>query len=266
MDDLIEVITGTIFPTTWDCVGGPGSIAPAGGMLVISQTQEVHRQIEELLGKLRAASPGLRVVTVRAAWLSLDQKQLNELMHSKAGSDGGINRKALEEMATKVKGYLGAISCLSGQTVHIASGRSRSAVVGAIPVVGSGAAYQPIVVSPQMGAVLQVTPQLLPDTQAALLDLCSVVTRPDGPPESTRFLADKSPDAEKEADAKSSPVCASTTINLDRVKLVAEQLATTLKVPLGEPTLVGGLTREPSADNDAAATPQLYLFIEATAK
>ncbi len=43
---------------------------------------------------------------------------------------------------------------------------------------------------------------------------------------------------------------------------------TTLKVPLGEPTLVGGLTREPSADNQeaAAATPQLYLFIEATVK
>ena len=49
--------------------------------------------------------------------------------------------------------------------------------------------------------------------------------------------------------------------------MIVSQLATTLKVPLGEPTLVGGLTCEPSAgDQKAAGTPQLYLFVEATAK
>jgi hypothetical protein len=49
--------------------------------------------------------------------------------------------------------------------------------------------------------------------------------------------------------------------------MVISQLATTLRVPLGVPTLAGGLTREAMADEQSAAgTPQLYLFIEATAK
>lgn len=54
-DALIELITTTIAPTTWDEVGGPGSIAPfeTNLSLVISQTQEVHDQIADLLEQLR---------------------------------------------------------------------------------------------------------------------------------------------------------------------------------------------------------------------
>lgn len=54
-DSLIELITTTVQPTTWDEVGGPGSIAPfeTNLSLVISQTQEVHEQIKDLLEQLR---------------------------------------------------------------------------------------------------------------------------------------------------------------------------------------------------------------------
>ncbi|NUQ62341.1 MAG: hypothetical protein HUU20_07625 [Pirellulales bacterium] len=54
-DSLIELITTTIAPTTWDEVGGPGSIAPfeTNLSLVISQTQEVHEEIADLLEQLR---------------------------------------------------------------------------------------------------------------------------------------------------------------------------------------------------------------------
>lgn len=52
---LIELITSTIAPTTWDEVGGPGSIQEFRGnlSLVISQTQEVHEEIADLLTQLR---------------------------------------------------------------------------------------------------------------------------------------------------------------------------------------------------------------------
>jgi len=54
-DSLIELITSTIQPTTWDEVGGPGSIREFATnlSLVISQTQEVHEQIVDLLEQLR---------------------------------------------------------------------------------------------------------------------------------------------------------------------------------------------------------------------
>ncbi len=56
-DSLVEMIAACIEPTSWDSVGGPGSIAPfhATGVrvLLIAQTREVHEEVDALLGKLR---------------------------------------------------------------------------------------------------------------------------------------------------------------------------------------------------------------------
>ena len=65
-DTLIDTITTIIAPTTWDQVGGPGSIAPfpladPAHAVVISQTMEVHDQIAQFLAdvrSLRAARKG----------------------------------------------------------------------------------------------------------------------------------------------------------------------------------------------------------------
>jgi general secretion pathway protein D len=54
-DSLIELITATIAPTTWSDVGGAGAIKQFATnlSLVISQTQEVHEEIADLLEQLR---------------------------------------------------------------------------------------------------------------------------------------------------------------------------------------------------------------------
>ncbi len=54
-DSLIELITTTVEPQTWEEVGGPGTISPFQNnlSLVISQTEDVHEQIVELLEQLR---------------------------------------------------------------------------------------------------------------------------------------------------------------------------------------------------------------------
>ena len=54
-DTLIDLITATIAPDSWDDVGGEGSIQgfPTNLSLVVSQTQEVHEQIADLLQQLR---------------------------------------------------------------------------------------------------------------------------------------------------------------------------------------------------------------------
>ena len=54
-DSLIDLITSTVKPTTWDTVGAPGSIMPfeTNLSITVSQTEEVHEQIEETLAKLR---------------------------------------------------------------------------------------------------------------------------------------------------------------------------------------------------------------------
>ena len=54
-DSLIELITTTVKPSTWDEVGGPGSVSEFRNnlSLVISQTQDVHEEIVDLLEQLR---------------------------------------------------------------------------------------------------------------------------------------------------------------------------------------------------------------------
>ena len=56
-DSLINVITSTIDPTTWDSAGRAGSIVkfPNNMTLVVSQPREVHEVIEDLLAKMRQA-------------------------------------------------------------------------------------------------------------------------------------------------------------------------------------------------------------------
>jgi len=61
-DTLCEVITAILEPATTGSarVGGPGSIAGVSlakaRLLVVSQTDEVHHTINDLLAKLRAAA------------------------------------------------------------------------------------------------------------------------------------------------------------------------------------------------------------------
>jgi hypothetical protein len=54
---LVETITGSVIPASWDANGGAGSIEPFRicKVLVVSQTMELHEDIKDLLTKLRAA-------------------------------------------------------------------------------------------------------------------------------------------------------------------------------------------------------------------
>ncbi|WP_158265449.1 general secretion pathway protein GspD [Blastopirellula marina] len=54
-DSLIELITTTVEPDSWEELGGPGSVAPFATnlSLVVSQTQEVHDRLADLLAQLR---------------------------------------------------------------------------------------------------------------------------------------------------------------------------------------------------------------------
>ena len=56
-DTLIDLVTSTIQPDTWTDNGGQGSISgfPRGSLLVVSQTDDIHEDLQQLLNMLRAA-------------------------------------------------------------------------------------------------------------------------------------------------------------------------------------------------------------------
>ena len=71
-ESLIELITTTIAPDSWDEVGGPGAIQEFEGnlSLVVSQTQDVHDQIADLLDQLRRLQDLQVTIEVRFIELS----------------------------------------------------------------------------------------------------------------------------------------------------------------------------------------------------
>jgi general secretion pathway protein D len=112
-DALIDLITTTIAPTTWDVVGGPGSVAEfeTNLTLVVSQTQEVHEQIADLLQQLRRLQD--LQVTIEVRFI-----RLNDNFFERIGVDFDFN---IDDNFT-------------GPIVPINSDNGPSAVIGLDPV------------------------------------------------------------------------------------------------------------------------------------
>jgi hypothetical protein len=68
-DGVLNTITATIAPSSWDAAGGNGSIAmlPAAKALVCSQTAEVQQQIAQMLADLRARIAAHKTVAEKPA-------------------------------------------------------------------------------------------------------------------------------------------------------------------------------------------------------
>lgn len=304
-DVLIEGITSTVAPSTWEEVGGIGTIAPVGKLMVVRQTPAVHKQIGDLLATLREEGGAAKTVTVRAFWVVVDSEQLASLRVTEHGQTQ-INRQVLDAIVAD-GGSRGEVTCLDGQTVHIVSGRIRSSVTSVIPVVGQrsdnagvdglalrrttpsasdkgvaaelrekeshvpidalaqvdsagnnpkravstdgwnpqtrqvGVGYQPVHNTMNLGALLQITPTLIPGNHAVVLDVHSFVTRLGGDGQLSVPFDDVVP--------------------LERLDVIAQQFMTTLWMPLGRPVFVAGSTLEPNVR--PGTDEQLYLVIEA---
>lgn len=272
LDGLVDAITSAINPTSWDEVGGPGTIAPLGNALIVSNTQNVHEQITALLDVFRKRWGSLRTVSVRADWLWLTDAQLNALLIKDAKSFAGESRafcmvdenawSARAEELQRVEkdspaGYRAVLTCYNGQTVHAVSGEQRQFIVSMIPVVGgaegadSGVGYQPVVATLQEGAVLQVTPMITTAGKYVVLDVHSRVVLLDEP--------------EKPKDGEYhyiQPIVHSTqavTSSIDRPKVSNSHLETTLRVPVDRRVLVGGMTFQARPKK---GEPGLYLFVK----
>ena len=242
----------------------------------------MHAQIDNLLRQLYAGAGEHRTVTVDARWLLLDSNELMRLMPPNSAGSQQVDRVRLEDFTRRPTSIRGITNCFSGQLVYLVSGTRRSVVSSYVPVVGSidrhdadeqlspagesirfvsenasgsDVGYRPIVERLNFGALLEIRPTLTRDKNVAIVDLKSTLTvlgqEPGnfGPPPA-----------------------------VDRIAIETQELATTLRVPLGQPVLVGGLTYVPPSinsirDNAAghgaerkptttAENRQLYLLLE----
>ncbi len=274
MDGLIGMIPMVIAPESWDDVGGAGSREPYGRLLIIRQTVAIHLQIEALLDEIRAKRRAAPAVVIDARWLLLDSDLLDQLVIGGKAGEGNdsqgrvaVDPEALEQMTRAVPSFRARISCMSGHKAFLSAGDRRSVVHGAIPVVGSGIGYQPVVEIPNIGLLLGIRPSIEPGKETALLDVNSTVTGWKEPDRALYVGTHFPPSLHKDAVTQEESVlpAGEASVSVDRVNLPAQEFAATARVPLGKPILLGGLTLFPTTESDDQSDQerkQLYLVVQ----
>lgn len=271
LDDLIEAITGTIAPTQWDGVGGPGSIHRLGDALVIRCTPRIHDQIGNLLNLLRQKKGTLRTFSVEAWWLWMSEAETHALLQQGRAELGefadvfGVVDFAtfrehlgkLSEDEDRQTGYSAKITCHNGQTVHTVAGTQRLVVTQISPVADQEVfTYWPTLSLVQEGAALQVRPQATQEGTYAALDIHTRVNllndaQPAAAPEIPAG------DDKQKADAMAAVLTAVAAI--DRPHLQNARLSTSLRMPIGQVMLVGAMSFD---DQTIAHGNNLCLFVK----
>lgn len=276
MQSLINAITTTINPDSWEDLSGPGSIARIGTSLIIRNDASVHEQIDALFTLLRQKWRTQRTVSIAAWWLPLSNVQLQKLLPGAGKGPTGVEGieaygivdeaawkqllAADAEGERKGPGAVRAvITCYNGQTVSTIAGAEEGIVNEIEPIVVRGnndepegrVAYRPNLTPIHEGSSLQITPLVNSSGKFVMLDVHSRVTvREPAAPVRRQGL----PDEDQHGPAAVAGA-------LDRPRLLTQRLATTLRTPVDRVLLVGGMTfsSRPQA-NDST----LYLFLRTT--
>ena len=284
MDDLVRVLVGTVAFDSWAQNGGEGKVEPLGTALVVYQTPAIHHLIAALLEQIREPAGRRKTITIDARWLMLTSDDFDALLTKDSTGLPEADRKTLAALTRRSGSIRGLTNCFSGQLVYLTSGTNRNVVSGWIPVVGAigtgdgaaslvathgkpriqlaqttsvsparekGVGYQPIIGSSNLGALLEIRPTLIGGSNWAIVELKSTLTAP----------------AEHAAAPGSNAATDALAPAVDRVAVETLELATTLRMPLGKPIVVGGMTYMPGSakargDADKAERQQLYLVLE----
>jgi hypothetical protein len=287
INELSDLIKRVFSPAMWVSSGGEWEISHYGDLMVVSTTENVHEQVQILLGQIRKHLASRKTVTVETHWLWLTEEQLLTL----APNSGGLveeeawdahQKRLASEDSELTPGYHALISCLNGQTVSTLAGRQRRFMVSLIPVVGDegisqnpapatpacfgggnnrAVGYQPQSSTIQEGAALQVRPILCGDEEV-LLDIHGRVVEvetPDqpqvSPPDHFANTAPKQPGANYGSDIRDLATA------VDRPVVNNSRIDTTIRLPLNSRVLVGGITGSTPNSPDE---PNLYLFAKVT--
>ncbi len=256
-DNLIDLIRETVATDTWrDNGGSEGAIRELGGQLIVTQTLENQKLLESLLSQLRETTG--RMVRVQARWLLLAPGEAKGLLVAQSPDPGValVDQAVMDKLPDTTIGYRGEVTCFNAQAVSISSGRTHSAVTSQDAVVAQNAvAMTPTVRQVQAGVMLEVLPTLQAGRESVVVDLKTRVADWNDP---GRI------DASTGATSQPSNNATSTGLSIDRLNMVSQDLKTSVRIPLGKPVLVGGLTLDPTPANPSGHQLYLILRIDAT--
>ena len=277
VDSLIQAIRQSVAPEKWGKGDKKASISILGNTLLISATDPMHQQIDNLLELFQKQWGKLKTVAVEAFWIRSDGSTIQDLLESdKQNRMVGkvVSKKWDEFFKTSVEqkqvAYSATLNGHNGQTLHSVSGRQKLLVLNAVPihtssglvdtemdndedswvrVENSVVGLSPVRAMFQRGAAIQVSPLATRGGNFVILDLHTRVNETVESDAAVARVVAKSKSGE------------ALELELDPASYVSFRLSTTIRCPKDEVVLAGGLTYDSVAGGE---NPNLYLFIRAT--
>jgi hypothetical protein len=249
LDELVNYVRSGIDPESWS--NGVATITHFGRRLVVVQTRENQRLIEDLLAELRANPP--RQVRLDIIWATLGPDDLHRLIIAGKSGPTRVDLNALQRVSGAIV-WRGQIVCASGQRSRLTCGRAYT-VPTQIESVFTGADAAFVSNSQELldGATIEILPSLSPDGASVTLDLVSDVTRRGSPGGLPPF--------EIPVPVSPAGTPAGGVARIDRLNLGVQSLATSIRGPTAQALVVGGATDPDASDADPR---QLYLIIRAS--
>ena len=277
VDSLIQAIRQSVDPEKWGKGDKKASISILGNTLLISATDPMHQQIDNLLELFQKQWGKLKTVAIEAFWIRSDGCTIRNLLESDKQNRmvGKVDAKKWDEffkssVEQKQVAYSATLNGHNGQTLHSVSGRQKLLVLNADPihtssglvdtemdndedswvrVENSVVGLSPVRAMFQQGAAIQASPLATRGGNFVILDLHTRVNETvESDAAAARVIA-KSKSGE------------SLELELDPASYVSFRLSTTIRCPKDEVVLAGGLTYDSVAGGE---NPNLYLFIRAT--
>jgi hypothetical protein len=245
---LVELIRRTIDPLSW--YGDPHiRIDHVGTLLVVVQTEANQERIAAFIDQFRVAFP---ILAIEARWMVIPEHRLKTLIADSHRRQPKVPRLLTEEALARAEAMTmcrAQLTCFDRQTVHVASGTGHSVFSNVEPVVAEAVVgWTPTVTTLLSGALLEVTPALSGDRSAVTMKVHSVITQ---------ML--ESPTRVTESGGPGGAIPPTKTV-IDLPHFLLHTFRTTVRMPLGRPVLVGGITGPNAPDGHV-----VYLVVEVDA-
>ena len=235
IQDLVDLIKRHVSAQSnasvaaWSDEGGPASLEWLANLLLVSQTAEAQKQIEDFFALLRKDRLSSVNVGIRANWIQVDQALARQFLNTKPAPQA-VDLEALRKAGAQVL-CSGQVTTRNFRRVWMSASRTESVVVD---VAKSG--KDPKVLIPVMGtllsgASLEITPIIQKGGKTVRIGLYSQIVgfgEESGPPLEVRANSDdKVP------------------IDINQRPTFSHEFKSSVELPVGKPTVVAGTSLLP---------------------
>ena len=290
LKQLVNTMRATVKPEMWGDDSTSARIEFLGNTLLITASEEMHTQINDLLNLFREHWGKRRTVSVQTWWIRADSGVTSDLVDSETSKKVGagvVAENRWKEFFNKAKeekkiAYASTLTGHNNQTLHAISGKQISLTVGAepfetndiqwhvkdfddlesvIPELAQNDDYGPenFGFLGQQKRIVGFRPVKSFFHNGAVLQITPLATRGGNYVildmqaklnELARGDRGETISVEKEG--------GETSIQLDDIDYLSCQFSSTLRCPKNQVVLAGSMTSNPSAENE---TPEILIFV-----